>query len=238
MPVEVGEKKRDLLKLIEKLDISQTMYDNATEKYKNLSTFLQSKGIESDIYPQGSFAIGTVTRPYGREGDKNYDLDFICCLINKNKEETTPEKIKKSVGEVLSNSDLYNDKLQEEYDTCWTVEYAEVGDIGFNMDIVPCVEEDQLTKQQLSLQASDIRLMNTSIAITNKQGSEYVWHTNNPKGYREWFWRINERFVKYNNEILLEKRMYNSIEEIPMNMRKTSLQRVIQLLKRHRDVYF
>lgn len=30
------------------------------------------------MYPQGSFAIGTVVRPNVKNPDANYDLDFIC----------------------------------------------------------------------------------------------------------------------------------------------------------------
>ena len=62
--VNKAERTKDLEVLITNLDISQTMVDNATEKYQNMAKYLQSKGIDADIYPQGSFAIGTIVRPY------------------------------------------------------------------------------------------------------------------------------------------------------------------------------
>ena len=57
-------RQQDILKLIEGLDISPTMYKNATEKYKAVGTYLQNQGLACDIFPQGSFSLGTVVRPY------------------------------------------------------------------------------------------------------------------------------------------------------------------------------
>ena len=61
---EEKKAKEDILKLIEGLDISPTMYKNATDKYKAVGTYLQEQGLECDIFPQGSFSLGTVVRPY------------------------------------------------------------------------------------------------------------------------------------------------------------------------------
>ena len=38
-------RKQDLLKLIDGLDISPSMYKNATEKYKAVGTYLQEQGL-------------------------------------------------------------------------------------------------------------------------------------------------------------------------------------------------
>lgn len=57
------ERQKDILSIIEKLDISPTLFKNATEKYKTLAKYLNDNGLEADMYPQGSFAIGTVVRP-------------------------------------------------------------------------------------------------------------------------------------------------------------------------------
>ena len=62
--------------------------------------------------------------------------------------------------------------------------------------------------------------------------------------YKNWFETINKPFLDFNREnrkkILLEKNrtIYNSIEEIPEGLERSSLQRVIQILKHHRDVYY
>ena len=57
----VSERIKNITKVVEQLDISPSLYRNAVEKYNNLAKFLNEKGI--DIYPQGSFALGTVVRP-------------------------------------------------------------------------------------------------------------------------------------------------------------------------------
>ena len=71
-------RKQDILKLIEGLDISPTMYKNATEKYRAVGTYLQKQGLACDIFPQGSFSLGTVVRPYKKSKEANYDLDIVC----------------------------------------------------------------------------------------------------------------------------------------------------------------
>lgn len=54
-----SERIKNITKVVEQLDISPSLYKNAVEKYNNLAKFLNEKGIEADIYPQGSFALGT-----------------------------------------------------------------------------------------------------------------------------------------------------------------------------------
>lgn len=229
----------DLNILIEKLDISQSIIENATEKYKSISKYLASKGIDADIYPQGSFAIGTVIRPHQDSEYKNYDLDFIC-KIKSSKEDYSAKEIKHIVGNALKESETYSEKLEAEWDRCWTLVYADVNDIGFSMDIVPAVEEEEDKKNQLRLETPNPHLLDTAVALTQKNGAQYSWLTNNPKGYQDWFNTINSKIVewqitKYNRD---NGSFYNSIEEIPEDIGRTSLQKVIQILKRHRDVYF
>ena len=49
---------------------------------------------------------------------------------------------KNIIKETLCKSEVYKEKLQnKEWDKCWTLEYAEVNGIGFNIDIVPGVAE-------------------------------------------------------------------------------------------------
>lgn len=52
----VLERQQDILSIISELDISPTMYSNAVEKYKAITAYLESYGIEAEMYPQGSFA--------------------------------------------------------------------------------------------------------------------------------------------------------------------------------------
>ena len=80
-------REKDVIKIIENLDISPTLYKNAVEKYQNIAKFLQGKGLNVDIYPQGSFALGTVVRPYSADDNAAYDLDFICQVSNTDRDD-------------------------------------------------------------------------------------------------------------------------------------------------------
>ncbi len=228
----INNRLKDVRELIRKLDITPTMYRNAESKYKAIAKFFQENGLECDIYPQGSFAYGTVVRAYRDGKDENYDLDFIC-LIKVNKSETTAEEVKLRVGELLKGHGVYS-KIMKEYDKCWTLNFAE----GFNIDIIPAAEES-LVEHLYSF------ITKERIAITNKVATyEYSWLLSNPKGYTEWFKYINKDFLEYSrnrrlNEFsILNKSADNKVDEIPEFMERSSLQRVIQIMKRHRDIYF
>ncbi len=236
--VSLEQRRKDIFDLIDKLDISPAMYKNAVEKYKNITTYLEQHGVNAVFYPQGSFALGTVVRPYAKDKECAYDLDFICQLKAMSKENNAKE-VKESVGEILESSDLYDGKLTE-YDECYKIEYAEINNVGFSMDIVPSVDEDEEKKVILKSKCKNPELIETAIAIP----SQNKWLTNNPKGYKEWFDSINEPFKRFNREtrrrVLYEsaKAIYASVEDVPEGLERSSLQRVIQIFKHHRNVYF
>lgn len=237
------ENEKTIKEIFDKLDISQTMHENATEKYENIAKVLKDNGLNADIYPQGSFSTGTVIRPYKDGRDKDYDLDFVC-QIKGEKNDFGPEEIKNVVGDILKQDGRYNKKLIE-YDRCWTIEYADISDgIGFNIDIVPASSETQEYINFLVENGIEYSKAERAIAITNKENDEFTWISTNPAAYTEWFREKNNiAFKQYIYEkkanILNEYRqVYASIEEVPDYKIKTPLQRVIQILKRHRDIYY
>lgn len=237
--INTTKRRNDILKLVNSLDITPTMYKNAVDKYSALAKLLQSHGIECDIYPQGSFATGTVVRPINKDG---YDLDVICEL-SKSKDNTSAKEVKESVGAIITNHEKY-DKVTE-YDKCWTIDYAKINDCSFSIDVVPAVDEDKNSKGILIKKSpSNKDLVKLSVAITKKTEETYRWSTSNPKGYTEWFNKINEPFKNHNR---LNRRMqlfemnrsiYNSVEDVPEMVERSALQIAIQILRRHRDVYF
>lgn len=236
------ERQHDVLRIIQNLDISPSMYKNAVEKYTHLAQYLKDHGIEADMYPQGSFALGTVVRPVAKNEDASYDLDFVC-QVRKSREQLSASELRKEVEGILSSSNLYGGKLKI-YDKCITVYYADVGGIGFSIDIVPAADESFDNKHRLATKSNKPGLMTTAIAIPKHCEKNYVWITNNPKGYRTWFESINAPFLEavereQRLQILQEnKSVYATIEEIPKEMVRSSVQRVIQILKYHRDVYY
>jgi tRNA nucleotidyltransferase (CCA-adding enzyme) len=74
--------KNQLEELYEKIaasiNISEEMFDAAEAEYKKLGKWIEDNTpqYDIDIYPQGSFALGTVVKPFDREDE--YDLDLVC----------------------------------------------------------------------------------------------------------------------------------------------------------------
>ena len=237
------ERQKDILSIIARLDISPTMYENAVTKYKAITKFLGDCGIEADMYPHGSFAFGTVVRPIAKNPSANYDLDFVC-QVKGSQSDYTPSGLRNKIGEALNSSDVYGGKLKV-YDECFTIEYADINGVGFAIDIVPAADETYETKAQLKAKSTFPYLIDTAIAIPKHNGERnYSWITNNPKGFRTWFEQINAPFLAVAKDAsrrhLFEQNrgIYASVEEIPSALERSALQRVIQILKYHRDVYY
>lgn len=100
---------------------------------------------------------------------------------------------------------------------CWTVTYTN----EFHMDILPAIP--------------DYEKLNDSILITDKKLRN--WQHSNPKGYARWFVeRMRHIFEK--RRIAMAETVKANVEDIPDYKVRTPLQRSVQLLKRHRDIYF
>lgn len=219
------------------------MYRNAIDKYNAITKFLNDCGIEANMYPQGSFAFGTVVRPNAKNPSANYDLDFICQVCGC-RTDYTPSGLRQKIEDALSSSGVYGGKLTV-YKECFTIEYADINDIGFSIDIVPAADEDSDNKNRLIGKSLNPELIETAIAIPKHNGERnYSWLTNNPKGFRTWFDMKNTPFLavsraSYRERLFKENRaLFSSVEEIPHELDRSALQRVIQILKYHRDVYY
>ena len=99
------ERQTDILQLISQLDIPPSLYKNAHQKYKSIAKYLEDHGLQADMYPQGSFALGTVIRPYSKDKTRNYDLDFIC-QVKGTRYKFSPSEIRKPISYILNASDL------------------------------------------------------------------------------------------------------------------------------------
>lgn len=230
------KRKQDIKKIIDGLDITPSMFKNAEEKYKNIAKYLNEHGLNVDISLQGSFAIGTATKPYSNGKDKAYDIDVICQFENEN---LTSEEIRNSLIFTLNDFEVYGDKIKE-WPKCFTLEYAKIGDYEFSIDLVPTISDEN--PNICGKNISEKYLINV-LKIAMKE-SKYGWYTINPKGYQTWFNDINSRFALYNRENRMRslyeanKQIYASVEDIPEYFNKSSLQEAIQILKRSRDIYF
>lgn len=239
----LNERQRDILRIVQNMDISATMFKNAVEKYTALAEYLIRNGINADIYPQGSFALGTVVRPYSCDEEKNYDLDLVC-QVKYNRNEITPARLRKQISDVLRRSEIYKSRLTED-ETCFTIDYADIGDVSFSIDVVPAVNETAGRIQQLKRLSKKSELVEYSIAIPERpKGEVSDWITSNPKGYKQWFDGINDEFNILDRQELRRslfegnRAIYASVDDVPKDLERTSVQRVIQILKYHRNVYY
>lgn len=237
------ERQSDILKLVERLDISPSMYKNAEEKYHALADFLEECGIEAEIYPQGSFALGTIVRPSAKDPNAAYDLDFIC-RVKQTRDEIAPSELRRKIQNALKSDERYSKRLVV-CDECFTIKYADLGDVSFSIDVVPASDESVARKQELSRKCERPDLLDTAIAIPRHNGgSNYDWLTNNPRGFRTWFEEINEPFRAFNRDkhrrdfLNTNSQIYASVDEIPEGIERSAMQRVVQILKYHRDVYY
>ena len=230
--------------LAESLDISDTRYEEAESRYKAVGQWLGRE--ESplavygpQIYPQGSFRLGTVIRPIDDRDE--YDIDLVCEL-EISKDSVSQQLLKNMVGDRLRAHGDYARMLdREEGRRCWTLNYSDGAQ--FHMDILPAVPEDNEYKLLLARHGIPFRLAQQAISITDTKTNNYSlidhdWPRSNPKGYAEWFReRMQVRFESLRKS-LAESRRATSIESVPEYQVKTPLQRAIQILKRHRDMRF
>lgn len=205
--------------LAESLNISESMRDKAERAYTTLGEWIEGneEGEEVEVYPQGSFALGTVVRPPSGE-DLDYDIDLVCQLSDM--AERPAEEIKRFVGKRLRESGVYAKKLHPEGKRCWTLDY----DV-FHVDVLPCVD--------------DLRRGGTAVRLTHKDPvtGEYSDRYSNPRGYARWFeGRMGDSLIKakrhYSGKVLC------SVEDVPTFVVSTPLQKAVRILKHHRNLMF
>jgi hypothetical protein len=234
-----------LLALIAKLDIPDSHYRLAVERYESLSRHFHRQGsvlvpFEPHVSPQGSFRYGTVIRPYLR--GEEYDLDLVVQLA-ASKKKFTQRQLKELVGiEVQSYAEANNfNEPATEKRRCWRLDYAD--DVSFHMDILPAAPDDADFISLLVGAGVDPELAALAVVITDVNHHNYNvvnrdWPRSNPRGYGRWFEAQMIATAMERRRRLVEGRAYASVDDVPAYEWKTPLQRSIQLYKRHRDVMF
>ena len=230
--------------IADSLDISEACFKEAEERYQAVGKWLERDGsivekYSPAIYTQGSFRLGTVIKPITDE--EKYDIDLVCEL-NLSKKQVSQKLLKDMVGiEIKSYARANNMKNPvEESRRCWTLEYAD--ETQFQMDILPCIPDSTAFKLILESRGVPRSISDHAIAITDNTLPNYDyldedWLRSNPKGYAEWF---KER-MKIQFEVrrmVVAKSISAKAEDVPDYKVKTTLQRAVQILKRHRDIMF
>jgi hypothetical protein len=218
--------------LAEALDISETQYEAAVDHYEAVGDWLNKEDSpiaahDPQIFPQGSFQLGTMIKPINDTDE--YDIDLVCEMKSLSKERVTQKQLKDMVGDRLKTNDRYQ-KMLEEKNRCWRLQYADSA--RFHLDILPAIPDHDINGIARIIGA---KIADSAILITDK--ALWEWQRSNPLGYAQWF-KESMRVQFDSQRLLLAKSLRTTVEEVPEYKVKTPLQRSIQILKRHRDIMF
>jgi len=240
------QKKKQFSFLLEELgkslDISEDQYQEAVRSYQSVAKWLAEEltplaPFSPEIQPQGSFLLGTMIRPWGREDE--LDIDLVCKLLGK-APDWVQYNLKQKVGDRLKDHETYKKMLGEEGRRCWTLNYADSS--KFHMDILPALvgKNHKLILEKAFADFDKQSSEELIIRITDKKETNYYsetdpfrWPNSNPFGYAGWFQS------KASFALMKAKFLSESIKPVPtFQKNKLPLQRIIQILKRHRDMMF
>ncbi|MGV9211935.1 nucleotidyltransferase domain-containing protein [Micromonospora sp. RB23] len=200
------------------LDITATERERVVLRYTELGEALDehwsaTRG-DNAISPQGSFALGTVVRNVHRSDD--IDIDCVA-LKDVAKVSVSQAELKADVGiaaRKYARSARSGGPEISQCSRCWTLSWP-----GMHLDILPAIPN------------SDAGSGN--IWITDREVSR--WLPSNPGGYADWFrGRMHTQLL--HERAVEAKRL--EVEDVPEWQVRTVLQRAVQALKRHRDIYF
>lgn len=210
---------RFLDEIIADLDITASQFERAEQSYNAVGEWLNGSDnllLQSVlVYLHGSTGLGTSVKPLGRA---EFDIDLICFLAGVSLD-ISPAAVKKAVGDRLRAHDYYASILEEKK-RCWRLNYA--GD--FHLDISPTITNPHCLQNGELVPDRELR----------------DWHPTNPKAYKALFQSRAELQARFIGRLLNEDAQARAhVEPFPARVTtKTVLQRVVQLLKRHRDIHF
>ena len=218
--------QREILNLLysnmaKELDISKTEFEKAENSYRTIGEWFgeQEEHLNVRIFPQGSFNLGTVIRPVNDKDE--YDIDLVCLLSAKSPISLSAAELKRKIGNHIKSHEIYNKMLDAEGKRCWKLQYE-----NYHMDILPAIP------------FSTAYPADTQVQITNKDPqSNYSYQLSNPEAYKSWFFEQANKILEHESrEDFIKSEA--EIEQIPHSYVKMPLQRVVQILKRHRDIMY
>lgn len=215
---------RLLRNTVAQLDIPPELRRAATREYERVGNWLAEYADDGSgwvVYPQGSFLLNTVVLP--GVGDE-YDVDTVC-RREIDKHNTTQAALKFQVGDALSEYRNAHRHLpdgpigRKERKRCWTLLYS--NSQRFHLDVLPAIPNPEA--------------LPTGVLITDRELRE--WQRSDPLAFAAWFRRQAETEFTAKRARLAEA-MHTAPLAIPEWEVKTTLHRVVQVLKLHRNEHF
>lgn len=206
-----------LAKICAALQLTDAQFQSAERSYQAVGDWLGEDEwlsmLHPRIYPQGSMALLTTVKPFGRV---EYDLDMILEIDGVT--ELTPKWLYNAVKNRFNAHELYRTML-ELHCRCLRLVYAG----KFHLDIVPA-------RTHVLLGAPFIQIPQKP----DQDGELHNWITNNPKGFGGWFKKQCEK----TSLTILEKAAQEPLPTPVVAHKKPVLALAVQLFKRQRDVAF
>jgi hypothetical protein len=231
-------------KLAAAINLPDAKYEAAERSYHSLSKWLERPGskfedVNIQVYTQGSFRLGTAIQPLERE--EEYDLDIVC-EFSLAKNEQSQESLQTALGlELREYAKRYDMDAPSRWDRCWTLNYAESA--RFHMDVLPCIPDVGRQRRFREAAGLPLTFVESAVSITDRKHPAFTmisddWPASNPNGYAAWFYeRMKPAFDARRRHMMLVEAKAD-VADIPDFRVRTPLQLAIQILKRHRDVYF
>lgn len=193
------------------LRLSDALHRQARERYEAVGAWLLDEdGLlapgKPHLFPQGSLRLLTTVRPRGSEV---YDLDIVCEFEEAFASGLTPLQLLDLLEHQLRAHQTYATMVRRK-NRCIRLVYAN----DFYLDILPGFRDSSGPPG--------------SLFVPDRQTRQ--WKASNPKGYAHWF---------ETTEQLAIKRALDGLEPLPAPMAAhatPTLRRLVQLLKRFRDV--
>ncbi|CRI66806.1 conserved hypothetical protein [Thiocapsa sp. KS1] len=207
------------------VELSPTQYDQLETAYHAVGNWLADSDDpllkSARIYAQGSVRLRTSVRPLGAD---HFDVDLVCLLPAAHPSVHSAVKVSEIIGKRLAESGRYK-RMLEPKNRCWRLNYAESS--RFHMDITPAMPNPACSQQGILVPDRELRQLKPS----------------NPEHYAELFdmaSKIEPTFtdlvLDFAKAIALARAEIDPLPD-PMQPRDM-LRRIVQLLKRHRDLYF
>lgn len=200
------------------LELTEAQLDAAKTSYEAVADWLSGSTVpvlrNIRVYAHGSAGLGTSVKPLRRE---DFDVDLICLVLGFTADRS-PAELKRLIGDRLRENARYAVMLEEKK-RCWRLNYER----EFHLDISPTILNLECTKGGELVPDRKLR----------------DWHPTNPSGYKALF----DTRAKLLPRVKVTKsgRANDQANVEPFPIKPTGrgvLRRTVQLLKRHRDIYF
>jgi hypothetical protein len=230
-PYPVGTLDDYLDRICEQIQLTETQFDTAVKRYRAVGDWLtRTDGsldkLSPEVFPQGSMLIRTTIRPMRKDKEVvPFDLDTVCRCDEVDPHQTTSQNLYGKIESRLRANENYAKRLTAE-PKCLRLNYE---DDDFYLDVIPA-SKDPTDGQGIRILIPDRAKWKPDARPID------TWHRTDPLRFAAWFESQCAVEGRYS-----EKRALASVSPVPPREPasvKAPLRRIVQLLKRQRDLDF